>query len=128
MHRIPTIELMTSRRRKLLFSRSSRFKRLPPSLTSFRLYAKMQAKGGVKMQFPNFHEFEPYLRSIEHEVGQNASKLVIYQLEDKTPESVSAFASDVAGQTLAVANKMAIAYLAAYHQFLSDYFENRESD
>ena len=30
-------------------------------------------------------------------------------------ESVSAFASDVAGQTLAVANKMAIAYLAAYH-------------
>ena len=85
-------------------------------------------KGGVKMQFPNFHEFEPYLRSIEHEVGQNASKLVIYQLEDKTPESVSAFASDVAGKTLAVANKMAIAYLAAYHQFLSDYFENRESD
>lgn len=80
MHRIPTIELMTSRRRKLLFSRSSRLKRLPPSLTSFRLYAKMQAKGGVKMQFPNFHEFEPYLRSIEHEVGQNASKLVIYQL------------------------------------------------
>lgn len=80
------------------------------------------------MQFPDFHEFEAYLRAVEPELRQLASRGKVYQLKDKSPTSISAFASDMATQTLAAANDMAMGYLAAYHQFLADYFDGLKSD
>lgn len=88
----------------------------------------MQAEGGVRVQFPDFCEFEPYLREIEQDLIRSASSHTVYQLKDKSPESVSAFASDMAAKTLAAANEMAMGYLAAYHQFLSDYFSGQASE
>lgn len=80
------------------------------------------------MQFPDFHEFESYLREVEPELTRLVSNQHVYRLEDSTPESISALVSDVAAKTLAAANKMTTGYLAAYHQFLADYFESQESD
>ena len=37
------------------------------------------------MQFPDFHEFEAYLRAVEPELKQLASRGKLYQLKDKDP-------------------------------------------
>lgn len=79
------------------------------------------------MRFPDFKEFEPYLRAVEPDLIQLASRQAVYQLKDKSPESISAFASDMAAKTLAAANDMAMGYLAAYHQFLADYFDDQST-
>lgn len=79
------------------------------------------------MQFPDFREFEDYLREIVPELMRYASDQAVYQLGDSTPDSISALASAVAAKTLAAANKMTIGYLAAYHQFLADSLAGEES-
>lgn len=77
------------------------------------------------MTFPDFAEFQTYLSAMEPDLKKRASIRHLYQIDQMSPENVSAFASSIAEDTLHAANVMALGYLAAYHQWLADCFEQQ---
>lgn len=77
------------------------------------------------MTFPNFAEFQEYLRAVEPALKKRSSIRHLYQMDQLSSENVSVFASSIAEDTLHAANVMALGYLAAYHQWLADCFEQQ---
>lgn len=77
------------------------------------------------MNFPDFAEFQMYLSEMEPALKKRASVRHLYRIDQMSSENVSAFASSIAEDTLHAANVIALGYLAAYHQWLSDYFEQQ---
>ena len=77
------------------------------------------------MTVPDFAELQAHLRATEPDLKKLASIKHLYQIDQMSPENVSAFASSIAEDTLHAANVMALGYLAAYHQWLADYFEQQ---
>ena len=62
---------------------------------------------------------------MEPDLKKRASNWHLYQMDRLSSENISTFASSIAEDTLHAANVMAIGYLAAYHQWLADYFEQQ---
>lgn len=52
------------------------------------------------MTFPDFAEFQAYLRATEPDLKKLASIKHLYQIDQMSPENVSAFASSIAEDTL----------------------------